>query len=98
MELFKNKIFRLQGKVQHYAWGGFNYLRELLNLRTDDGEPNAEYWLGAHESASSIILINDHQEVPLIEYIHDHPNETLGTDVANTFQQLPYLLKILDVN
>ncbi|HVS96811.1 MAG TPA: mannose-6-phosphate isomerase, class I [Puia sp.] len=47
------KVFKLQGKVQHYAWGGFSFLPQLLHIDNSDRRPFAEYWLGAHENASA---------------------------------------------
>ena len=97
MELFKNKVFKIEGKVQHYAWGGVSYLPELLNLRNPENKPFAEYWIGAHESASASIIINPGKKIALNDYIAAFPQETLGTSVAKRFGRLPYLLKILDV-
>jgi len=45
------KVFRLQGKVQHYAWGGTRFLPGLLGIDNPDNRPFAEYWLGAHDNA-----------------------------------------------
>lgn len=85
------KLFYLDGKVQHYAWGGFTYIPALLGLPPAE-QPSAEYWMGAHQSAPSKIdgqLLN--------EYIAAQPEEVLGKAAAARFGQLPYLFKILDV-
>lgn len=50
------KVFQLQGKVQHYAWGGNSYLPALLSKANPDGKPFAEYWLGGHENAPAEIV------------------------------------------
>lgn len=42
------KVYRLKGVVQHYSWGGYDFLPALLNLSGDEQKPWAEYWLGAH--------------------------------------------------
>jgi mannose-6-phosphate isomerase len=97
MELNKNKVFILTGKVQHYAWGGSSYIAKLLNIRNEDRKPFAEYWMGAHDNASSDIIINDKERIKLNEYISSFPSETLGSDKVKQFGKLPYLLKILDV-
>jgi mannose-6-phosphate isomerase len=97
MELFKNKVFRIEGKVQHYTWGGVSYLPDLLNLRNPENKSFAEYWIGAHESASASIIINSGKKIALNDYIAAFPQETLGSSVAKRFGRLPYLLKILDV-
>jgi len=86
------KVFKLQGKVQHYAWGGSAYLPQLLSLPNPDGRPFAEYWMGGHDSAPA-----DLEGVALNEYVRRDPRETLGSYTADRFGRLPYLLKILDV-
>lgn len=85
------KLFYLNGKVQHYAWGGFTYIPHLLGLPVSD-QPSAEYWMGAHQSAPSQV-----DGKPLNEYVASAPAEILGEAAAKKFGQLPYLFKILDV-
>ncbi len=48
-------IYRLTGQVQHYAWGGKNYIASLIGLNSAKEQPCAEWWLGAHTSAPSEI-------------------------------------------
>ncbi len=88
----KNSIFRLQGKVQHYDWGGFDYIPQLLGIENKKQEPFAEYWLGAHDKASS--EIDDGRK--LNDLLQQQPG-LLGEQVMERFGRLPYLLKILDV-
>ncbi len=97
MELNKNKVFKLLGKIQHYAWGGTLFIPRLLDIRDPEGKPFAEYWMGAHDNASAEIVIHDQQTVKLNTYIQAFKKETLGDKVAQRFGRLPYLLKILDV-
>ena len=97
MDQDKNKVFRIQGKVQHYAWGGVSFLPRLLNIPNPENKPYAEYWMGAHENASATIINVDKKDIPLNEYIAKFLQDTLGTPVAKRFGRLPYLLKILDV-
>lgn len=93
----KNRVFKLLGKVQHYAWGGNSFLPQLLHIHNSESNPFAEYWLGAHENASSEIIINNEQRKKLNEYIKSNPSDLLGEYVSDKFKRLPYLLKILDV-
>jgi len=86
------KVFRLQGKVQHYAWGGACFLPQLLRIDNPGHRPFAEYWLGAHDNAPAEL-----EGATLNEYIRRHPEATLGPHTAARFGRLPYLLKILDV-
>ncbi len=88
-------LFYLTGKVQHYAWGGFRYIPELLGLPISD-QPSAEYWMGAHQSAPSILRINGINQ-PLNAWIAEDPAGALGATAASRFGELPYLFKILDV-
>ena len=90
------KAFNLKGKVQHYAWGGFDYIPQLIGFNNAEHKPCAEYWMGAHPSASSII--NDGENsVSLNEYITNNPVEAINKQVFDCFGELPYLFKILDV-
>jgi mannose-6-phosphate isomerase len=93
----KNRVFKLLGKVQHYAWGGNSFLPELLHIHNSENSPFAEYWLGAHDKASSELIIDNGERKKLNEYIQSNPSELLGEYANNKFKQLPYLLKILDV-
>ena len=90
------KAFNLKGKVQHYAWGGFDYLPNLLGFENSAHKPCAEYWMGAHPSASSVISDGENS-VSLNEYITNNPAETINKQVFDRFGELPYLFKILDV-
>jgi len=92
-----NKILTLKGKVQHYAWGGFDFIPSLLHIKNTEHQPFAEYWLGAHPSAPSE-LVNGKQTVSLNQLIHDNPIKVLGERVHNQFHELPYLFKVLDVH
>jgi mannose-6-phosphate isomerase len=51
----ERKVFKLQGTVQHYAWGGADYIPALLSVGNDIRIPHAEYWLGAHRSGSALL-------------------------------------------
>ena len=86
------KVFKLQGKVQHYAWGGVSYLPALLGIDNAGCRPFAEYWLGAHDNASA-----EMEGRALNGYIREHTEAALGPHTAGRFGRLPYLLKILDV-
>ncbi|HEX8460563.1 MAG TPA: mannose-6-phosphate isomerase, class I [Segetibacter sp.] len=92
----KQKIFKLQGKVQYYAWGGFEYIPQLLGFDNAQNKPCAEYWLGAHPSASSTLETEDGAK-SWYELIQQQPVEHLSEKVYAQFGELPYLLKVLDV-
>ena len=89
-------IYRLTGQVQHYAWGGKNYIASLIGLNSAKDQPCAEWWLGAHLSAPSEIE-NVTGKQSLIEFLSQNPT-ALGQASRQQFgDELPYLLKILDV-
>jgi mannose-6-phosphate isomerase len=91
----EKKLFRLDGKVQHYAWGGFHYIPALLGI-PETKEPSAEYWMGAHQSAPSVIHTNG-DKTTLDQLVKANPENVLGAKVWKRFGELPFLLKILDV-
>lgn len=88
-------MFLLKGKVQHYAWGGNQYIPNLLGLSVNN-EPHAEYWLGTHKKAPSSAIIHS-KKANLEDLILNSPVETLGREVDQRFGRLPFLFKILDV-
>jgi mannose-6-phosphate isomerase len=97
MEHYKNKVFPLTGKVQHYAWGGTGFLSSLLHMENPDKKPFAEYWLGAHKTGASSFFTGEKTLVKLDKYLAAFPDETIGKAVNQRFRHLPFLLKILDV-
>ncbi|MFY8005480.1 MAG: mannose-6-phosphate isomerase, class I [Chitinophagaceae bacterium] len=90
------KTFSLKGKIQNYAWGGYHFIPQLLHIDNKDNKPCAEYWMGAHPSAPSLVS-DGQQSVYLDALIQEFPNETITDPVFQKFGELPYLYKILDV-
>lgn len=88
------KAFKLTGVIQHYDWGGTSFLSKLINLESE-GQKAAEYWMGAHDKAPSLINSTDES---LNDLIRRQPSETLGEEVYSRFGRLPFLFKVLDVN
>ncbi|MEI6947257.1 mannose-6-phosphate isomerase, class I [Paraflavisolibacter sp. H34] len=89
-------LYPLQGKVQHYSWGGYNYLAHLLRQENPERKPWAEYWLGAHPNFPGFIPVGG-SEVALNQFIKQYPEEVLGEPVYRQFGALPFLLKVLDI-
>ncbi len=87
-------IYPLKGKIQHYTWGGYEYIPQLLAISNTENKPYSEYWLGAHPNHPSVIK-KDGIELPLNEFLNQNI-EALGTSQKH-FTTLPFLLKILDV-
>jgi mannose-6-phosphate isomerase len=88
-------MYKLKGVVQHYSWGGTQFIPDLIGLPNNDKRPFAEYWLGAHP-ASPAVLQNG-TTTSLYEAIQSSPQAFLGSRVQQQFGSLPYLFKILDV-
>jgi mannose-6-phosphate isomerase len=91
------KIFLLEGVVQHYKWGGKNFIPALIKHENANEKPYAEYWLGAHRNAPSLILSDNEEKISLAEYIDSDPERRLGKKVYEQFKHLPYLFKVQDV-
>ncbi len=94
---YTNKILKLRGKVQHYAWGGFEFIPSLLHISNNEHKPYAEYWMGAHPSASAE-LVDGTETISLEQLIQQDPEQVLGNKVHSQFHGLPYLFKVLDVH
>ncbi len=90
-------MYKLKGKVQHYAWGGLDFIPSLLNIANTDRQPFAEYWLGTHPNAPAIVYLTENAFSKLPDIIRSDPKRYLGENVARQFGELPYLLKVLDV-
>jgi mannose-6-phosphate isomerase len=90
-------MFQLTGKVQHYPWGGNRFIPELLGISNDENRPFAEYWMGIHPAAPSVIHVFDNAYTGLPDLIKSEPERYLGKDLMKTFGDLPFLFKILDV-
>lgn len=89
-------IYPLKGIVQHYSWGGYQYIPSLLRQEAPTQQPCAEYWLGAHPNHPAQITTNGLTQ-PLDQFLSTTSAWALGANAAERFGRLPYLLKILDV-
>jgi mannose-6-phosphate isomerase len=87
-------MYKIEGVVQPYSWGGTDFIPQLINKKNEEQKPFAEYWLGTHPAAPAMLT---KENLSLQELIASHPKETLGESVAAKFGSLPYLFKILDV-
>ncbi len=88
----------LRNPIQHYSWGERGpgaFIPRLLGIRSEADTPYAELWIGAHLKAPSRVVLGD-KEIPLNEWISEHPEAILGRRVVQKFgPQLPFLLKVL---
>ena len=88
-------VFKLKGVVQHYSWGGYDFIPKLLDIDNSAKKPYAEYWMGAHGNHPS--FIESESSIALSEFVSKDAEHILGKDIAKKFSSLPYLLKVLDV-
>jgi mannose-6-phosphate isomerase len=88
-------IYKLHGVVQHYQWGGTDFLPNLLLKTNENGEPWAEYWLGIHPKGTASVE-TDHGLQRLSDILKKYP-AFLGEEVYRVFGELPFLFKVLDV-
>lgn len=80
---------QLLGRIQTYAWGSTSAIPDILR-REQTGEPNAEYWLGAHPLAPSLI------SGKFLDDVIAHDPTLLGESSRQRFgDRLPFLMKIL---
>ena len=91
-----SRLYRLKGKIQNYAWGGIQFIPELLGEKASDNKC-AEYWLGAHVNAPSIVSTSEGDQ-NLDAFLNSNLTENLGQDIAKKFGRLPFLFKVLDVS
>ncbi|WP_420459998.1 mannose-6-phosphate isomerase, class I [Neolewinella sp.] len=88
-------FYPFDGVIQHYAWGGYTYLPQLLDQSNPQHQPWAEFWMGAHPKGPGQLRGSEHT---LDELIARQPETLLGAEVARRFDDdLPFLFKILDV-
>jgi len=74
-------IYRLNGIVRHYDWGGTDFIPSLLHTGNEEKKPFAEYWMGTHPQGMSTIRRTDGRV----------------QNLDSLAGPLPYLLKVLDV-
>ena len=91
-------VLTLHGVVQHYDWGGHNFIPDLLGIENATRKPFAELWIGAHAKAPSMVETESGQEPP--RPVHRRaPEAILGPAACTHFDcRLPYLFKVLDVH
>ena len=90
-------VLTLHGVVQHYAWGGYDFIPGLLGIANSERRPFAELWMGAHPKAPATANVAG-IEIPLNRLIAEAPEKLLGPTASAHFGgRLPYLFKVLDV-
>ena len=89
------QTYPFTGSVQHYDWGGYDYLPRFIGQENSDHQPWAELWMGAHPKGPCALIDRDGS---LESLIAGAPEKILGERVAQRFDdRLPFLFKVLDV-
>jgi mannose-6-phosphate isomerase len=84
-------VSRLRNTVRDYAWGSRTVIPELIGVEPD-GRPQAELWMGAHESAPSLLSTGE----SLHDLVSADPVGVLGAESAERFEgRFPFLVKFL---
>jgi mannose-6-phosphate isomerase len=84
-------VVRLRNTIRDYAWGSPTAIPELTG-EEPDGRPQAELWMGAHESAPSLLPSGD----SLYDVVSAGPADVLGAETAERFDgRFPFLAKLL---
>ena len=71
-------VLRLHGAVQHYAWGGCDFIPGLLGIANNERIPFAELWMGAHPKGPATADVAG-IEIPLNRLIAEAPDKILGS-------------------
>jgi mannose-6-phosphate isomerase len=88
-------VARLRNTIRDYAWGSRTAIPELTGVEPD-GRPQAELWMGAHESASSVLLSGEASGKTLYDLVSADPAGVMGQETAERFDgRFPFLAKIL---
>lgn len=90
-------MYGLTGVVQHYAWGGREFLPRLLEVPNISDRPFAEYWLGVHPGGPARVSLDHGAHTGLPDLIRSDARRYLGEKTLADFGAWPYLLKVLDV-
>jgi mannose-6-phosphate isomerase len=86
----------LEPVTQPYGWGSRTAIAELQGRPAPTAQPEAELWMGAHQSAPSGVALPGGGHTTLDALIATDPVRELGPQsVARFGGRLPFLLKVL---
>jgi len=84
-------VLPLHGVVQHYDWGGYDFIPGLLGIANSDRGPFAELWMGAHPKAPATVDVAG-ISIPLDRLTAEAPDRILDPPASARFGgRLPYL-------
>ncbi|WP_237386758.1 mannose-6-phosphate isomerase [Xenorhabdus sp. Sc-CR9] len=89
-------MLKMTNNIQYYDWGSKTALTDIYGIGNPDNQPMAELWMGAHPKCSSLVADPQTGEtITLNTLIAKEPTKYLGDKVAQQFQRLPFLFKVL---
>ncbi|MBD2786262.1 mannose-6-phosphate isomerase [Xenorhabdus sp. DI] len=89
-------MLKMTNNIQHYDWGSKTALTDIYGIENPDNQPMAELWMGAHPKCSSLVTDPQTGETTALNTLIDQePEKYLGKKVAQQFQRLPFLFKVL---
>ncbi len=92
--MMNDTLWKLQGCVKHYSWGGKRYIPELICLANEGNEPFAELWYGQHAGCPSVTS----EGTTLTDLMATSPETFLTPRERKRWKnELPFLCKVLDV-
>jgi len=89
-------VFKLKNNIKNYDWGSADWIPALLRKKNISRIPQAELWMGVNPFAPSGTELSDGENGPLLSELINKEKETfLGSEIAQKYGTLPFLLKIL---
>ncbi|MEQ1969011.1 mannose-6-phosphate isomerase [Xenorhabdus nematophila] len=89
-------MLKMTNNIQHYDWGSKTALTDIYGFENPDNQPMAELWMGAHPKCSSLVTDpKTGENITLHSLIAKEPDKYLGKKIAQEFQRLPFLFKVL---
>lgn len=93
-KMSRETIWRIGGGIQHYSWGGYQFLPQLLGIEQPVAEPYAELWFGAHPRCPSVMSSGE----TLADKIRESPRDLYTAREYEQWREaFPFLCKVLDV-
>ena len=90
-------VVPLHGVVQHYDWGGYDFIPGLLGIANSDRRPFAELWMGAHPKAPATADVAG-IAMPLDRLIAEAPDRILGPSASARFGWGPVASPVSEVH
>lgn len=86
------QLLKMVNPIQNYAWGTRDTLPNLRGAASPSAEPEAELWVGAHPSSSSVVETPEGSK-SLAELLSEDPERFLPSGLT----EFPFLFKILAI-